>query len=147
VRAFQRDRDLRATGRIDDRTWTALLASGPRPVLKRGSEGPHVRRVQRALTAALPGSVAVHGHFGPGTTQHVRRYQRRVDLQPTGVVSPGTWRALRAGLLLDHTKPERGHKKSHAKDRKHHGHKSKGHKHKAHKHKAHKHHRKGHGRR
>lgn len=113
VRSLQRDRGLKVTGRINERTWAALLSSGPRAVLKRGSEGPHVRRLQRALTAALPGSVAVHGHFGPGTSQAVRRYQRRVDLRTTGVAGPSTWRALRAGLLLDRGGPD-GRKQPHA---------------------------------
>lgn len=109
VRSFQRALELPGTGRVDKRTWTALLAAGPRQVLKRGSEGTAVRRVQRALTSALPGSVAVHGHFGPATQVAVSRYQRRAGLDVTGVVSPATWRALRTGRLHDH--PVRhGHK-------------------------------------
>ncbi len=102
VRAFQRQRDLRATGRVDARTWTALLAAGPRPVLKRGSEGPAVRRVQRALTAALPGTVPVHGYFGPGTAATVARYQATRGLRVSGVVTPGTWHALRTGAPVHH---------------------------------------------
>ncbi|MGZ8737292.1 MAG: glycoside hydrolase domain-containing protein [Nocardioides sp.] len=97
VRSFQKHRGLRVTGRTDDRTWTALLATGPRDVLKRGSEGTSVRRLQRALTAALPGVVPVHGHFGPGTTNAVRRYQARTGLRVSGVATPGTWHALRTG--------------------------------------------------
>lgn len=96
---FQRSRGLQATGRAGDGTWTALLAAGPRPVLKRGSEGPSVRRLQRALTAALPGRVTVHGHFGPGTAVAVTRYQRRTGLRVTGVAAASTWRALQAGRL------------------------------------------------
>jgi len=98
---FQRSRGLRVTGRAGDATWTALLASGPRPTLKRGSEGPAVRRLQRALTAALPGRVAVHGHFGPGTTVAVARYQRRTGLRVTGVAAPSTWRALQDGETVE----------------------------------------------
>ncbi len=118
TKAFQRDRGLRATGRVDDRTWTALLAGGARPVLKRGSEGSAVRRVQRALTAALPGTVAVHGHFGPGTVNAVRRYQARHGLRVSGVVSPGTWHALRTGApVVRHHHAHhahRGHRGHHA---------------------------------
>lgn len=98
---FQRSRGLRVTGRAGDATWTALLAAGPRPTLKRGSEGPAVRRLQRALTAALPGRVAVHGHFGPGTTVAVARYQRRTGLRVTGVAAPSTWRALQDGETVE----------------------------------------------
>lgn len=98
---FQRARGLRVTGRAGDATWTALLAAGARPTLKRGSEGPAVRRLQRALTAALPGSIAVHGHFGPGTTAAVERYQRRTGLRVTGVAAPSTWRALQDGETVE----------------------------------------------
>ncbi len=137
VKTFQRDRGLRATGRLDDRTWTALLATGSRPVLKRGSEGSAVRRVQRALTAALPGTVAVHGHFGPGTVSALCRYQARHGLRVSGVVTPGTWHALRTGAPVvrqhhrghraDHGKGHRpgGHHAQHAKQQAHpqkHGH-------------------------
>jgi peptidoglycan hydrolase-like protein with peptidoglycan-binding domain len=109
VRAFQQRRGLRVTGRANERTWTALLATGPRPVLKRGSEGPAVRRLQRALTSALPGVVAVHGHFGPATTSAVLRYQARTGLRVTGVASPGTWRALRTGEVV-HAKHAKKHR-------------------------------------
>ncbi len=119
VRHFQRRRGLRATGRIDARTWTALLAAGPRPVLKRGSEGPAVRRVQRALTAALPGTVPAHGHFGPGTAATVARYQATRGLRVSGVVSPGTWHALRTGAPVHHK--NRGHTHRHGAGKHGHG--------------------------
>lgn len=124
MKAFQKERGLRATGRADDRTWTALLAAGPRPVLKRGSEGSDVRRVQRALTAALPGAVPVHGYFGPGTVNAVSRYQAHHGLRVTGVVTPGTWHALRTGAPVVHH-----HKKSHRHGKHHtaHGHGGKQH--------------------
>jgi hypothetical protein len=117
LRSFQRHRGLRVTGRTDDRTWTALLATGPRDVLKRGSEGPSVRRLQRALTAALPGVVAVHGHFGPGTTNAVRRYQARTGLRVSGIATPGTWHALRTGASGQprHHAQAPGHGKAHGK--------------------------------
>ena len=99
VRRFQASRGLSRTGRVDERTWAALLTAGPRPVLKRGSEGPAVRRLQRGLTAALPGAVTVHGHFGPATSAAVQRYQRRAGLRVTGVAAGRTWRALGHGRL------------------------------------------------
>ncbi|MGN6578172.1 MAG: glycoside hydrolase domain-containing protein [Nocardioides sp.] len=109
VRAFQHGRGLPATGRFDARTWTALLAAGSRPVLKRGSEGPAVRRLQRALTAALPGTVPVHGHFGPGTVAKVARFQATRGLRVSGVVTPGTWHALRTGAPVHHVRAKHGH--------------------------------------
>jgi hypothetical protein len=107
VRSFQRARRLPATGRTDARTWTALLASGTRPVVKRGVAGAPVRRVQRALNAALPGSIAVTGIFDARTASAVRRYQQRVGTAATGVVTGATWDALAHGLL---TRPHRAHK-------------------------------------
>jgi hypothetical protein len=116
VRRFQHDRHLKRTGTVDQRTWTALLARGARAVVKRGFAGPEVRRVQRALNAALPSSMAVSGFFGPGTTGAVRRYQSRVGIAPTGVVAAPTWDALAHGRL---GRPH--HAKSHAThDHKHH---------------------------
>lgn len=97
VRRVQRRAHLPRTGRIGTRTWVAMLARGPHPVLKRGSEGPAVRRLQRSLTAALPGSVTVHGHFGPATSAAVQRYQRRNRLNVTAVAGPKTWRHLAHG--------------------------------------------------
>ena len=144
---FQRSRGLRVTGRAGDATWTSLLATGPRPTLKRGSEGPAVRRLQRALAAALPGPVTVHGHFGPGTTAAVARYQRRTGLRVTGVAAPSTWRALqdgetvelrpaakkdkggKAGKKKDAKGPKAGKGKAHAKE---HGKKNAGKKNKRH---------------
>ena len=118
VRHFQRPAGLRPTGRLDERTWAALLAAGPRPVLKRGTEGPSVRRLQRSLTAALPGAVRVQGHFGPATTAAVQRYQRRTGLRVTGVAGPRTWRALHQGRLSGSatpSRPAREHKASKGK--------------------------------
>lgn len=99
VRTFQRDRALRRTGRLDAPTWTALLAEGRSPVLKRGSASHDVRRLQRALTAALDRKVPQTGLFDGRTTTWVVRYQRARGLAQTGVVDPATWTDLEAGRL------------------------------------------------
>ncbi|HET7386511.1 MAG TPA: glycoside hydrolase domain-containing protein [Nocardioidaceae bacterium] len=136
VRSFQRDRHLRPTGRTDRATWTALLASGTRPVLKRGSTGPPVRRVQRALNAALPGAIAVTGRFGPRTVARVRHYQAHIGHRPTGVVAHPTWSALLHGRLHEHRAKHRHHHAHHRQDHRHH---HAGHRHRHH-HKGHRHH-------
>ena len=97
VKAFQRARSLRVTGTMTVPTWTVLLAEGKNALLKRGSVGDPVRRVQRGLTAALDRKVAVTGVFNAGTTTAVTRYQRARGLTATGVVDPDTWAALEAG--------------------------------------------------
>jgi hypothetical protein len=130
VRRFQRSRRLRGTGRLDRRTWTALLAAGPQVVLKRGSVGPPVRRLQRALNAALPGSIAVSGYFGPRTASAVRRYHHRVGLHDVVVVNDRTWDALNEGRLgpahpkgkKHSSKAGKKHARSHPKKRHDRGH-------------------------
>jgi peptidoglycan hydrolase-like protein with peptidoglycan-binding domain len=81
-------------------TWTVLLSEGKAvPVLKVGSGGNTVRRLQRSLNAAMQAELAVDGIFGPSTTAAVRRYQGEVGLRRTGVVATDTWALLQAGSL------------------------------------------------
>ena len=98
VRIFQRRHDLRVTGRADARTWIALFATGSAPLLKVGSAGKPVLRLQRSLRAAGFRSVKPTGVVTEGTAKAVRRHQRRVGLDPTGVVGAETWAALRQGM-------------------------------------------------
>ncbi|CAM3806482.1 glycoside hydrolase domain-containing protein [Nocardioides zeicaulis] len=98
VRAFQRRADLRATGRTDPRTWSSLFARGSTPLLKVGSDGPAVLRLERALRAGGLRSVEVTGVYTDRTARGVRRYQDRVGQAPTGVVTDETWQALQTGL-------------------------------------------------
>jgi peptidoglycan hydrolase-like protein with peptidoglycan-binding domain len=97
VRQFQDRRSLRPTGRVDARTWTALLSAGSTPLLKRGSASDRVRAVQRALTAALARRVEVSGVFTASTTVAVRAYQKTVGLDVNGVAGPAVWQALQSG--------------------------------------------------
>jgi hypothetical protein len=100
VRRYQRARGLRGDGRMLRSTWTYLLSEGARtPVVKIGSGGNPVRRVQRSLNAASNAGLAVDGIFGPSTTRAVRAYQGQVGLRRTGVVAPDTWARLQAGRL------------------------------------------------
>ncbi len=80
------------------RDWMSLLSVGRKPVLKFGSAGFYVRRLQRTLNAAgLGTSLRVDGVVTAPTTNLVRLYQSRVGLPTTGVVDPGTWRQLMSG--------------------------------------------------
>ncbi|WP_415954314.1 peptidoglycan-binding protein [Streptomyces sp. KLOTTS4A1] len=97
VEAFQASRKLSADGVVGPRTWTALLAAGDRPVLRRGSTGEGVKRLQRALTAALGKTVTIDGVFGSGTEAAVISYQESRGLAVDGIVGSGTWTALQAG--------------------------------------------------
>jgi len=57
-------------------------------MLRYGSTGAAVKRVQRRL------GVRQTGWFGPVTKSRVRAFQLRKGWRGTGVVGPGTWRAL-----------------------------------------------------
>ncbi|WP_328995513.1 DUF1906 domain-containing protein [Kribbella sp. NBC_01245] len=97
VKAFQSAHALAADGEVGRRTWTALLSAGWQPNLQRGSTGLEVRRLQRALTAALGRPIGIDGDFGSGTEQAVRDYQTTRGLSVDGEVGPQTWIALQTG--------------------------------------------------
>lgn len=63
-------------------------SSTVRPVLRLGSEGSSVRRLQSLL------GIRSDGRFGPGTRQAVRNFQRARGLRVDGIVGPATWRTL-----------------------------------------------------
>ncbi|HSC92969.1 MAG TPA: peptidoglycan-binding domain-containing protein [Gaiellaceae bacterium] len=55
---------------------------------------PHMRGTDVAFVQRWVGTPD-NGDFGPETKSRVERYQRIVGLEPTGVVGPLTWRAMR----------------------------------------------------
>ena len=65
------------------------------PVLRRGSSGEAVRRLQRSLVLGklLP-NTGIDGSFGPVTEQAVRSFQQAVGIGVDGVVGPQTWARL-----------------------------------------------------
>lgn len=63
------------------------------PLLKKGAEGPDVRRLQERLNAAGI-QVVVDGDFGPATEQAVRHFQKERGLGVDGRVGPRTWAEL-----------------------------------------------------
>ncbi|MFB6816515.1 peptidoglycan-binding protein [Streptomyces sp. NPDC056347] len=97
VTAYQAARGLDADGVVGPRTWAALLSAGPTPALQQGDTGDAVKRLQRALTAALGTTVGIDGSFGPTTATAVRGYQTSRGLTADGIVGPATWAALQSG--------------------------------------------------
>lgn len=65
-------------------------------VLRRGSTGAAVSRLQRSLNAVFPAysKLAVDGSYGPLTAGVVAEFQRRVGVRVTGDVDAATHRAL-----------------------------------------------------
>jgi hypothetical protein len=98
VRAWQQAHDQPVRSSFSRRSWMSLLVTGPQPVLKFGSTGRAVRRVQRALNASTPGTdLPVTALFTAKTDAALRTWQRATGRTASGVVNPGTWAALAAG--------------------------------------------------
>ena len=100
LRRYQVDAGLRADGSTNRRTWISLLARGTNrtetPVVKIGSGGAAVWKLQRALNATR-GQVPVTGVFGFDTVELVKAYQSRRGLPQTGVVTQAMWDQLLDG--------------------------------------------------
>jgi peptidoglycan hydrolase-like protein with peptidoglycan-binding domain len=97
ARTWQSAHGLPARQAFNRRSWMTLLAAGTRPVLKFGSTGRAVRRVQRVLNAATPGTdLAVSGLFDARTDVALRVWQTATKRRAQGVVNPGTWDAFAA---------------------------------------------------
>jgi hypothetical protein len=88
-----------AQAKFAPRHWVALLSQGAKPVVKIGSAGSDVRRLQRALSAADPSaSMTASGVFDSTTDAALRRWQGRNGLTVTGVAAPATWKNLWQGV-------------------------------------------------
>ncbi len=98
VAAWQESRGFPVSTTWSAPNWVAAFAQGRDYAQKIGSNGLHVRRVQRALNAADPTlRRPVTGVFRRTTAKDVRAYQRRVGLAATGIVNERTWARLRVG--------------------------------------------------
>ena len=98
VSRYRTSRGLSACTATTQRTWVALLSAGDDRVLKRGSAHPAVRRVQRALNAADHAGLRITGIYKRSTARAVKRYQHDHHRARSGVVGPGLWRKLHAGV-------------------------------------------------
>ncbi|MFC7486651.1 peptidoglycan-binding domain-containing protein [Knoellia sp. CPCC 206453] len=100
VKAYQASKGISPTGVVASATWKALIGVTPtapttsplaiyaKTVLQRGSTGPAVVALQKALR------LTADGNFGPGTETKVKAYQSSKGISPTGVVASATWAAL-----------------------------------------------------
>ena len=73
-------------------------------MLKQGSSGEDVRRLQEKLVAH-GFDIVVDGFFGPRTAAAVRLFQRRWGLLVDGVVGENTWRTLNQSIAPRPTNP------------------------------------------
>lgn len=93
VKAFQRQVFLTVDGVVGNITWQALISKAPvgLPVLRRGSKGELVSRVQIRLVISGDYQGAVDGDFGVATEEAVKSLQRRNRSGVDGIVGNGTW--------------------------------------------------------
>ncbi|WP_203336390.1 glycoside hydrolase domain-containing protein [Nocardioides limicola] len=97
IRAFRAAHPGKVAATFNRRNWVQLHARGGQPVLKVGSTGPAVRRVQRAMNAAGGPKLAITGAFDRATETAVKEYQRKVGVTASGVISLDRWQVLTEG--------------------------------------------------
>jgi peptidoglycan hydrolase-like protein with peptidoglycan-binding domain len=95
VKAFQSSVGIDADGIVGPLTWLNIdEADQSEPVLKKGSEGLPVRRLQSRMTAADYDTGGVDGRFGAKTEKAVKQLQEHAALEIDGIVGPATWEVV-----------------------------------------------------
>jgi peptidoglycan hydrolase-like protein with peptidoglycan-binding domain len=97
VKAFQQAKGIAVDGIVGRVTWINIdEADGSEPVLRVGSTGLPVRRLQSRMSAVGFEMGGVDGVFGARTDTAVRDLQQRSGLTVDGVVGPETWAVVNA---------------------------------------------------
>ena len=95
VKAFQASVGIDADGVVGPITWLNIdEADQSEPVLKKGSKGLPVRRLQSRMTAAEYHTGGVDGRFGAKTEAAVKELQEQAALEVDGIVGPATWEVV-----------------------------------------------------
>lgn len=98
VYTWQRRRGFAASSTWGNRDWITLLTAGARPVLKYGSAGLYVRRVQRAMRVAMPSrNVQITGVYDATMATHAGYYRRQVGVSSYNIINTATWLKLQSG--------------------------------------------------
>lgn len=71
------------------------------PVLKKGSKGEAVTRLQQGLHQLEHDVGAVDGIFGPNTERAVKAFQTTYGLAADGIVGPKTWTTLEEAFIMN----------------------------------------------
>ena len=94
---FQQAKGIAADGVVGRVTWINIdEADQSRPVLKLGSTGLPVRRLQSRMSAVGFDIGGVDGRFGATTESAVKKLQQRSNLTVDGIVGPKTWAVVDA---------------------------------------------------
>jgi peptidoglycan hydrolase-like protein with peptidoglycan-binding domain len=97
VKAFQTLSGLDADGIVGPITWLNIdEADQSEPVLRNGSKGLPVRRLQKRMQLAGFAISEVNGRFGPKTEAAVKALQKQAGLGEDGIVGPKTWAVVDA---------------------------------------------------
>ena len=97
VKAFQQQREITVDGVVGRVTWINIdEADQSEPVLRVGSIGLPVRRLQSRMSAVGFDTGGVDGRFSPKTEQAVKQLQQQADLVVDGIVGPKTWAVVAA---------------------------------------------------
>jgi len=99
VHAYRADKGMPAGRVAGPQVWTSLNSQGDTSLMKYGSAGEQVRRLQRALNSATKERLPVTGVFEGDTTSAVKQYQSTLGLSATGVVTPRLWGMLQRGKV------------------------------------------------
>jgi hypothetical protein len=94
---WQEARGFEPTTTWSRKHWASLLSWGPRTIIKFGSAGSAVRRLQRALNAD-GAAIPVTGVFNQATESALRQWQATVGTTVTGVAALPTWWRLNKGM-------------------------------------------------
>ncbi len=97
VHAFRDRRGWSTSDTWTRHAWIAMMTEGAKPVVKYGSAGTAVRRLQRALNASGVSQLSVTGVITRPTVDAIKAYQARLHYSQYGVATPATWNALGAG--------------------------------------------------
>ncbi|WP_088239827.1 peptidoglycan-binding domain-containing protein [Calothrix rhizosoleniae] len=90
---YQNIKFLVEDGIVDDRTWRSLYQGAPvdMPILKQGSKGELVEKIQARLAISGYYQGEVDGDFGPITETAVKNLQQQTGLVVDGIVGDRTW--------------------------------------------------------
>lgn len=91
--AFVRSTGVKTPVKAPAKTPAKAPSKPASTLLKLGSKGEHVKKLQRALNAN-GASLSVDGDFGSKTEAAVKTFQRNNKLVVDGIVGPATWGAL-----------------------------------------------------
>jgi peptidoglycan hydrolase-like protein with peptidoglycan-binding domain len=95
VKAFQTQVGITVDGIVGPMTWACIDESDQsHPILKNGSTGLPVRRLQKRISAEGYDTNGVDGRFGPHTETAVKKFQVDYGLVVDGIVGPATWAAV-----------------------------------------------------